>query len=145
MIFRNGLFSALALIVFATHSASSQRAYGKVVTDQDLDRSLNGLEEYYGDVPSSVDCKIDKRLVVKLICNSKYLSDLELLNSRAQVYAIENATKSRIDHTRYQGDIPLECRSKVCIYEYYKKHIDDALGGSHHLLNRRLRHFPNLT
>ena len=74
--------------------------------------------------------------MAKLICKNKYLSDMELLNNRAQVYAIENATKSEIEHQKYRGTIPAKCRSKAtkngiekCIYVFFKKNINDALGG----------------
>jgi hypothetical protein len=126
--FWNRLPLALVLVALAIPSARAQAVNKKIVTDEDLQRSLKVYEEYYGDVPSAVDCQNDQRYVVKLICSNKYLSDMELLYSRSQVYSIENAAKSEVDHKKYRGVIPIKCRSKECIYAYFKKHINDALG-----------------
>jgi hypothetical protein len=120
---------AVVFVAFTTASANSLETQKKVVTDLDLRRSLKVYEELYGDVPSSIDCINDKRLVTKLICGNKFLSDMELLDRRAQVYAMENATKSEVDHQKYRGTIPIKCRSRKCIYLFFKKRINDALGG----------------
>ncbi len=96
-----------------------------------LETSLRKLDTGYGDVPSSVDCKRPvPRSAVALICASPYLRTAELLNTRAQVYARENATGTEVDHAGWRGQIPQSCKTEACIYKTFRSETDDALGGN---------------
>ena len=99
------------------------------VSDVLIKKSLDDLDNYYADVPSAVNCAKTKKMAERLICNSQYLQQAELLNTRAEAYAIENGTKKQLNHARFRGTIPIACTSENCVYEYFKSKTNDSLGG----------------
>jgi hypothetical protein len=99
------------------------------VSDALIKKSLDDLGDFYADVPSAVNCKNAKTMAERLICGNPYLQQAELLNTRADVYATENATKRQINHEHFRGIIPRACTSENCIYEYFKAKTNDSLGG----------------
>jgi hypothetical protein len=98
------------------------------VPESRLRQSLKELS-FYADVPSAIDCRRPKNTAHKLICGSTYLQLAELLNTRADAYAIENATKIEVNHKRFRGKTPGACTSEQCIYEFFKAQTNVSLGG----------------
>lgn len=107
----------------------AQSAGQGYVSSQKIDEALRTLDEYYSDVRVNIDCKRDRFFVARMICRDKYLYDLATLNSKARAFSVENATHSQISHKRRYGRIPpAVCVTKKCIYEFYKKEINAAMG-----------------
>lgn len=94
-----------------------------------IEQRLKELDEFYGNIPSAVNCRTAMRGVERIICESDYLQRAELLSTRASAYAEENATKSEVNHKRYKGALPRQCTSEDCIYAFFMKKIDSAIGG----------------
>ena len=123
------IFLALSFNFDLPENCFSEEYKSKVIPEHLITQSLHDLNDSYGDVPSGVHCDSDTYLAAKLICKNKYLHQLELLSSRAQAYKIEDATKSVIEHQTFQAELPKLCRTKRCIYEFFKKSIDASLAG----------------
>lgn len=84
--------------------------------------------EYYGDVNLAIRCKAPQSETETLICTDKHLFLMYKLNSMAEVYAFENATKREIEHKTYKSAIP-ECKTKICICKAFIESTNDSLGG----------------
>lgn len=89
----------------------------------------------YKDVPSSIDCKTAKSKAEKIICGSSYLTLMERLDTRAAVYAYENATKNELPHNQKTA-IKYSLITKIrklktdkAIRDAFIKHTNDSLGG----------------
>jgi hypothetical protein len=159
----------IALVVLVTgfevcgaQPADKGRAQVQKVSPQKIEAALRTLDEYYGDVKVSIDCRRDKYPAAKIICRDKYLYNLATLNSRACVLSIENATGSRLDDHKYYhlnyvdpsqclsskrreecipscvtrvkltmryGRLPpATCVTWNCLYEFFKREINDSGG-----------------
>jgi len=90
---------------------------------------LTSISQNYGDVPSPVDCRKVKLQSEAIICNSPYFTVLDLLSARAQVYAVENATKSEVNRKTFKTKFPSRCKDDSCLYSEYQKIVDEALAG----------------
>ena len=161
-IVRSSFLAAVVVLSADFEACAGQPADRGYVPSQKIDKALRSLDEYYGDVETSVNCKRDRYVVAKTICRDKYLYNLATLNSRVCVLSIENATGTRLDDHKYyhlsyinrdecpsskkkeeclppcvtksKGKMkyglipPTTCVTKKCIYEFYKKEINDSGG-----------------
>jgi uncharacterized protein len=114
----------MVLTGLSVSAGAQQRA-----TLADIDYKINQLNEFYGDVPSAIECGKPRTRAEELICADAFLRRAELLNSKAEAYAIENATKSELDHTRFVGHLPVRCTDKQCVYRYFENQTNKNLGG----------------
>ncbi|WP_439816413.1 hypothetical protein [Zavarzinia sp. CC-PAN008] len=95
-----------------------------------LKARLDFFEQFYGDVPSAIDCNaFNQSVATTLICRDEYLMVAELLNTRSMVYAIENATKMEVEHRKWRGALPIHCLSDECIFRWFRDQTNDSLGG----------------
>ena len=83
----------------------------------------------YQDVPPSANCTSPRSKTEQLICSSPSLRLAEMLNTRADVYATENATKSELNHRRFRGKLPTSCFTVNCVFESFRSSTNDFLGG----------------
>lgn len=90
--------------------------------------SIADLSEDYGDVALALNCKKPAKKSVALICADDHLFLMYKLNSMAEVYAIENATKRPIAHKTYQGAVPA-CTTRGCICAAFIRWTNDSLSG----------------
>jgi len=121
------VFSMLVMLV--PMHVEAQSANSGWVSDALIKKALDGLGDFYADVPSAINCSKAKKMAEKLICGNPYLAQAELLNTRAQAYAIENATKRQVEHQRFRGEIPIACTNEACIYDYFRNQTNASLGG----------------
>ena len=84
--------------------------------------------EFYGDVNLALKCKNPKSRTEALICADNHLFLMYKLNSMAEVYALENATKRPINHKTYKAMIP-DCKTKSCVCNAFVESTNDSLGG----------------
>jgi hypothetical protein len=111
------MFVLSLLVGLVPINVTAQSTNPTWVSDALIKKSLDDLDNFYADVPSAVNCKKTKTMAERLICGNPYLQQAELLNTRAAVYAIENATKRQLDHEHFRGTIPRACTSETCIYD----------------------------
>ncbi len=122
-----GVFLALGV------SAASADCLG-TVDEAKILAKIDAMNDSYGDVPASVQCSDATSKVEKLVCASKTLQAMDLLDSKAYVYAFENATGSEIDHktekdTDWIKTVRDACTDAECVCEAFKSHTGDLLGG----------------
>jgi hypothetical protein len=128
--------TVLAAIFLNLFSATARYPQSSCVTSVDVSRlrkSITGLSDSYGDVRRRINCSKPAGNQI-LICRSNVLILMERLDQMAMVYAIENATKSELDHREPSGanwlnQVLKTCHSDNCICLEYKKHADVSLGG----------------
>jgi uncharacterized protein len=121
----------LIVVIFCAFLVDSSESTGKNIdknwiSDSLIRDALKKANEFYSDVPSSLNCKKQRKRIERLICKNRYLQRIELLSARAQAYAIENATKTEINHKSFVGEIPMNCKTEQCIYEFFAKRIESS-------------------
>ncbi|MCA9775777.1 MAG: hypothetical protein KC800_03640 [Candidatus Eremiobacteraeota bacterium] len=86
----------------------------------------------YADVPSSIDLGNPKNPAQTIVATDSVLQMMELLDTRAAVYAAENATKEQVDHSEVSKyALTLEGLGTADeIRDAYIKHTNESLGGS---------------
>jgi len=90
----------------------------------------------YADVPSSVDCEKQVYGAGKLICQNNTLKLMDSLDTKAYVYALENATKSEVNHAKPPVDstwitsVRNECKDEACLCAAFKTHTNGSLGAN---------------
>lgn len=82
--------------------------------------ALRDLDDFYGDVPSRINCYRPRNKAQTLICTDAYLSMAELYYSRRYIYMVENGTKRELDHKGFKIELPDSCTDKQCIYDFFK-------------------------
>ena len=97
-------------------------------SEPDVAKALDSLRSYR-DVPQASNCAASRRKVEQLICSNRLLKLAELLNTRADVYATENATKRELNHPRFKGSLPTSCATETCIFDSFRASTSDFLGG----------------
>lgn len=90
--------------------------------------AITELSESYGDVNLALKCKNPKGKTEALICADNHLFLMYKLNSMAEVYALENATKRPINHKTYKAMTP-DCKTQSCICNAFVETTNDSLGG----------------
>ncbi len=88
----------------------------------------------YDDVLSDISCEAPTITAHKLLCENDALWQMALLDSRAWVYAYENATKTETDRTAPPRDgdfIALRdaCTDESCLCAALTGHTNDSMGG----------------
>src|SRR5271166_6594351 len=123
-------FSAFLLGgVFVGANASGCADIEKVKT------AIGDISDFYGDVRPSVDCQRQIGRIDKLVCGDDELRLIEQLDTKAWVYAYENATKRELNHrkrnldTQWINTIRDKCGDASCLCRVYKDHTNDSLGG----------------
>lgn len=95
-----------------------------------LKEAISKLKSY-SDVPSSIDYANPKNEAEMLVATDPTLQLMEILNTRAAVYAYENATKEQVDHSDISRfSLSLDGLKTVDeIEDAYIKHTNESLGG----------------
>lgn len=95
-----------------------------------IQSALDRLQDY-SDVPSSIDITNPKNPAQKLVADDPVLQMMELLDTRAAVYAVENATKTQVDHSDVgKYALTLEGLGTADeIRDAFIRHTNDSLGG----------------
>lgn len=97
-------------------------------SEPDVVKALDSLSSYR-DVPQASNCAVPRCKVEQLICGNRLLKLAELLNTRADVYATENATKRELNHSRFKGRLPNSCITETCVFDSFRASTSDFLGG----------------
>lgn len=96
--------------------------------------SLNMINDYYYDVPTSVNCNSINNRSEEIICSDDLLLLMEELDTKAYVYAFENATSLDVDNKTLDYDwisnIRNQCKDNNCLYDVFKKHTNGSLGST---------------
>lgn len=126
------LYAALFFVLLSF--AFSPDAKAQEVSAEKIKKAIAGLSSYQ-DVPSSINCKTTRNKAEKIVCGSEYLLLMEKLDTRAAVYAYENATKIELKHDlktalKYSSikDIR-KLTTEQAIREAYINRTNDSLGG----------------
>ena len=123
---------ALSLMVV---SQASVAASDSCFSEDKIKEAIESLNEYYGDVPASVSCKKEeKNTVEKMICENDFLQLMDELDTKAYVYAVENGTRSEVDHKTLVDQNWIEnsrnkCTSVLCLCQAFMVHTNDSKGG----------------
>lgn len=123
----------ISIFVFASLFFVSQ-VLAQDVPIEKIQEAVDKLSSYQ-DVPSSINCQMAKSKAEKIICGSGYLTLMERLDTRAAVYAYENATKNELAHnqkTAIQYSLINKIRklkTDKAIRDAFIKHTNDSLGG----------------
>jgi uncharacterized protein len=97
--------------------------------------SIAHLDKHYAQVPSTVDCNTAKSKAEKLICANPALKKMELLDAKAYVYSVENATGAQVTHkttqdTRWIKKTRDKCTNEECLCKALIAHTTDSMGES---------------
>ena len=102
--------------------------------DGGIKRAIGGLSASYNDVPSCLACGTQKKPIEKLICRNQRLKLMEVLDTKAAVYAYENATGRETRHARPDCSFVAEklatCADEQCACRALKEHTNESLGGT---------------
>jgi uncharacterized protein len=88
------------------------------------------------DVAPSVDCQRQSGRIDKLICEDDSLRLIEQLDTKAWVYAYENATKTELNHRKTNLDenwiksVRNKCKDRACLCAAFRDHTNDSMGGT---------------
>lgn len=97
-------------------------------------RAIGDLSAHYNDVPSCLACSTQKKPIEKIICRDHQLKMMEVLDTKAAVYALENATKTQTDHARpdcsFVSQQLARCTDAQCACRLLKQNTSDSLGGT---------------
>lgn len=93
-----------------------------------VNKALASLNSYQ-DVTPSANCTSPRSKAEQLICSNPSLRLAEVLNTRADIYATENATKRELNHRRFRGKLPTSCSTESCAFESFRSSTNDFLGG----------------
>jgi hypothetical protein len=88
----------------------------------------------YQDVLSDIACDAPALPAHRLLCENDALWQIGLLDTRARVYAYENATGTETDHTNPPRDEDFTarrdaCMDAACLCAALISHTNDSLGG----------------
>lgn len=125
--FRVSIFVFAAMLFSINVSAQD-------VSAEKIQQAIDKLSSYQ-DVPSAIDCKTTKNKAEKMICGSEYLMLMEKLNTRAAIYAYENATKIELDRNRQNAvehsriENIRRLKTEKAIREAFIEYTNDSLGG----------------
>lgn len=131
MFFKKNILINL-LMIFLSSTATAQSSF--CPSTHPVEQALKGID--YTDVPSAIDCTATKIQAEKLICGNKRLKLMELLDTRAYVYAYENATAEETNHnpptvdTRWVRETRNACRTIDCLCKAFQEHTNSSLGAS---------------
>lgn len=126
------LYAALFFIVLSLSFSTNAKAQD--VPIEKIKKAIAGLSSYQ-DVPSSINCKTTKNKAEKIICGSEYLQLMEKLDTKAAIYAYENAMKIELKRdlkTALKYSLVKDIRkltTEQAIREAYINHTNDSLGG----------------
>lgn len=127
----------LVLAVLVTASMLSNQVSANCFTKVDeskVKEKITSMNDSYGDVPSTVNCKKPANKADKMICSSSTLLLMEELDRKAYVYGFENATKQEVNHKKTKAtdwikDVRNQCKDEICLCEAFKEGADAYLGG----------------
>lgn len=97
-------------------------------------RAIGDLSDFYGDVPSCLDCQRQSKPIKRLICQNSGLRLMEIPDTKAAVYAYENASKTQTVHPKphrsfVRKELSNNCVDAVCVCANLKEHTNDSRGG----------------
>lgn len=114
-------------------SLAGEKAEVDPATQTQIERVQSSLDrlDSYADVPSSIDFANPGNEGERLVAADEELRLMELLDTRAAVYAVENATKQEVDHTdsaKYALSLEgLDTPEKIRLA--YMNRTNESLGG----------------
>ncbi len=117
-------------------SQTSVLASASCFSKEKIKEAIESLNDYYGDVPASFSCKKEKKnKVEKMICENDFLQLMDELDTKAYVYAVENATRSEVDHKNFVDQEWIDnsrnkCTSVLCLCQAFMMHTNDSKGGT---------------
>lgn len=119
---------------FCSYAAAISADCFTTVDESKVKKAINDKNDFYGDVPSTVNCKKPATKADKLICSSSTLLLMEELDRKAYVYGVENGNNQEVDHkktksTEWIKNIRNKCEDEICLCEAFKERIDSDLGG----------------
>ncbi|MCB6184671.1 hypothetical protein LIN78_14075 [Leeia sp. TBRC 13508] len=128
------LLNSLSAIALLALSVSSSAACLDNIQLATIQSKIEQLNSSYKDVPSSIQCNRTKNAAEKKICGNKTLAAMEVLDTKAYVYATENATGSEVNHQKWKDDAWIKstrnrCSTEECICKNLSEHTNDSLGG----------------
>jgi hypothetical protein len=85
---RRGGVAFLMSSLLVAAAAQTQPAYPDWVPQTKIEYSPKNLADFYGNISSAVNCRRPANEGEAMICSSDYLTNAELLNTRASAYAI---------------------------------------------------------
>ena len=100
------------------------------VDEMKVEKALSKMTSYE-DISSSIDAGPPRSEGERLVASNAALRLMELLDTRAAVYAVENATKQQVDHSASgKYALSLDGLTTVeAIRDAYIKHTNESLGG----------------
>ncbi len=127
------LVCAILVITSMLSNQASADCFTKV-DESKVKESITSKNDFYGDVPPTVNCKKPANKADKIICSSSTLLLMEELDRKAYVYGIENATKQEVNHKKTKAtdwikNVRNKCQDAICLCEAFKERIDGDLGG----------------
>ncbi|MBG0808362.1 hypothetical protein IY145_03105 [Methylosinus sp. H3A] len=131
---RTALLASLLILLL---TGVARRALAVDCPNVDVDkvkRAIGDLSDFYGDVPSCLDCQRQSKPIERLICQNSGLRLMEILDTKAAVYAYENATKTQMVHSKpdcsfIRKQLSNNCADAVCVCANLKEHTNDSRGG----------------
>ncbi len=130
------MFKIIVMTLFLmVASQTSLVASDGCFSEEKITEAIKSLNDFYGDVPASVNCKKEEKSEVeKIICENNFLQLMDELDTKAHVYAVENATKSEVDHKTLVDQDWIEssrnkCTSVLCLCQAFMMHTNDNKGG----------------
>lgn len=116
------------------HSAETEPAFESLMPNlidpARLKEAIAKLDSY-ADVPSSIDYSHPKNEAQQLVATDPTLQLMEILDTRAAVYAVENARKQQVNHSEV-GEYSLTLdglTTQEQIENAYIQHTNESLGG----------------
>jgi hypothetical protein len=127
----------LVFAILVTTSMLSNQASADCFTKVDeskVKQKITSMNDSYGDVPSTVNCKKPANKADKMICSSSTLLLMEELDRKAYVYGFENGTHQEVNHKKTKAtdwikNIRNQCKDEICLCEAFKEGADAYLGG----------------
>jgi len=127
----------LVFAILVTTSMLSNQASADCFTKVDeskVKQKITSMNDSYGDVPSTVDCKKPASKADKIICSSSTLLLMEELDRKAYVYGVENGTHEEVNHKKTKStgwikNVRNKCKDEICLCEAFKERIEADLGG----------------
>lgn len=102
--------------------------------DTAIRQAIGTLSSQYNDVPSCLACDTQKTPIERMICRHPRLKLMEVLDTKAAVYAFENAAARQTRHSRPDCSFIAQelstCTDEHCACKRLKAHTNDSLGGS---------------
>lgn len=128
------LFFALMLLTLLPLAGTTAEANECIASGgRRVERAIGRLSDNFNDVPSCLDCARQTKPLEKMVCRNRELKLMEILDTKAAVYARENATRALTDHAKPDCSFVWRelaaCGDETCVCRKLKQNTNDSLGG----------------